>query len=443
MRARTAFVLIVACASGWASLAIASGSADAESDAPPLYDGDLLSTCDARGLGPQRFAFRCGLASGESQRWGTLRTTALRAEYGLLDNLSAGLSASFHSESREGSGGLLTKQGPGDTRLFLRWSHPSRWALPVTLGLRPALRIPTGYDRDAEGLAPFTTRTVDVELLGLATLETEKLDVFLNPGISLPGEDRATELLAGLGLRVHGGLPLGLALGGEYFTRYNLPERGYRHEAFASLGASLPLGLQAEVGLRKQLIDEEQTRPEIALRFGSGLWRRDPRLPDRRAEAAHSIVLAPVTALGEDPRGLAAAAGRELQAVLQRQPGVEIRADADPEAPRLSLAIAELREGTERGLSVPKLLASPQATCEVHAWLRLADARGNVIYKERPLRVKVKRGMGMLLAPNEGDEDTWVPAGEVRERLRRDAARELAREAGRLALAWLDEQAGR
>jgi hypothetical protein len=52
-----------------------------------------------------------------------------------------------------------------------------------------------------------------------------------------------------------------------------------------------------------------------------------------------------------------------------------------------------------------------------------------VIYGERLLHVSVGRGTGMLLVPNEGDEDTWVPTGEVRERLRIAAARSLAEQA--------------
>lgn len=443
MHARMALTLALACACGASWLAPSAGAADAEPEALLVHDGDLLSTCDARGPGPQRLALRCGLATGESDRWGTLQTTSLRAEYGLLEQLSAGIAVAFHSESRASGAATLAKTGPGDTRLFLRWTYPSRWDLPITLGLRPALRIPTGYDREADSLAPFTSRTVDAELLGLATLATDHLDVFFNPGLSLPGEDRDTELLAGLGLRIHGGLPLGLALAGEYATRYNLPQQSYRHEVFGALGLPLPYALQAEVGLRKQLIEQESTQPELTLRLGLGLWRDPPPRAALREQPAQALWLAPVAVRVPDPRGLADATRRELEKALLSERGVELRSAASADAALVTLEIRRIAEGTARGPSIPRLLATPRATCVAEAWLTLSDAGGRLVYDERPLRVEVRRGTGIQLVPNEGDEDTWVPTGEVRERLRADLARALAREAAREIAAWMAEIPGR
>jgi len=36
----------------------------------------------------------------------------------------------------------------------------------LALGLRPGLRVPTGYDKEGDGLMPFTTGTIDFDLLG-------------------------------------------------------------------------------------------------------------------------------------------------------------------------------------------------------------------------------------------------------------------------------------
>ncbi len=399
--------------------------------APLLHDGDLLSTCDTRGPGLQRLSLRCGLATGESQRWGTLQATTLRAEYGLREDLSAGLAATFYSETqaRPDGAAALTKQGPGDTRLYLRWQYTGLPSSSFSLGLRPTLRIPTGYDRDADSLASFTTRTLDFELLGLATLETSRVDFYLNPGISLPGADHDSEVLAGLGVRAHDGLPFGLQLTGEYFTRYDLPGRSFRHEVYAALGVPLPLGLLADVGMRKQLLDAEATEPEITLRLGLGLRHRSPDLAASSDRPVRRVTLAPCASAIEDPRGVARAVDRELRSRLIAQRDLEVTANPSPEDPCVRLEILSLQEGTARALSVPKLFASPRATLALEARLTLTDAGGRVIYGERLLHVNVGRGMGMVLVPNEGDEDTWVPTGEVRERLRLAAARELAEQA--------------
>jgi hypothetical protein len=432
---------------GWLILAVpvSTFAGSDEPAAPLLYDGDLLSTCDTRGPGLQRLSLRCGLATGESETWGTLQTTALRAEYGLRDDLSAGLAATFYSESHARLDGTpaLTKQGPGDMRLFLRWQYTGLESSSFSLGLRPALRIPTGYDRDADSLAPFTTRTLDFELLGLATLETDRVDFYLNPGISLPGEDHNSELLAGLGMRAHDGLPFGLQLTGEYFTRYDLPARTFRHEVYAALGVPLPLGLLADVGVRKPLLDTEQTQPEIAVRLGLGLRHRAPDLAAHERTPACRVALAPCASAIEDPHGLARAIDRELHARLVARRDLEVTGSPSPDDPRVRLEILALQEGTERGLSVPKLFASPRATLALDARLTLTDAGGRVIYGERLLHVSVGRGTGMLLVPNEGDEDTWVPTGEVRERLRIAAARSLAEQAHAAITQMIVEMPGR
>jgi hypothetical protein len=399
----------------------------AGAEAPILHDGDLLSTCDTRGPGPQRIAFRCGLGTGSSDRWGTMQTTAVRAEYGLLENLSAGLTATFHSEANTPSGGTeLTKSGPGDARLFVRWRYPQTWSAPLTIGLRPALRIPTGYDRDAENLAPFTTRTLDLELLGLVTLETTHADLYVNPGLYLPGEDHNSELLAGLGVRFHRGLPFSLQLAGEFFNRYDLPERSFTHEIFAGLSAPLPWGILAEVAVHKQLLDHEGSLPEVTLRLGSGLWRPETPPEPESQTGSYRFALAGVSSVPLDPRGLAPATHQELVPLLLHERGLELTMAPGVDDPRLWVEILDIREGTSRSLSVPKLLATPRATLDIDARLLVTDTAGRVVFAERQVHVRITRGTGIVLVPNEGDEDTWVPTGEIREQLRLAGARTLA-----------------
>jgi len=429
---------------GALSLSPAAATTTPAAEAPRLHDGDLLNTSDAWGPGPQRFSLRCGLASSDSRSRGTWRTTSLRGEYGLWDNLALGFSTAFYNQTKSYDGApSLAKQGIGDSRITLRWRLPRDPRQPLQFGLRPALRIPTGYDQDADSLAPFTSGTLDFELLATLTLHSRHADLYLTPGVALPGEEKHSELLGGCGVRVRPGLPLGLQLAAEFFTRYDLPLRTYRHEAYAGLAAPLAFDCALEVGLHQELLDGGDREPALGVRLGYGVL---PREADRRAAprlAPTRLGCAPFTSRVPDPHGFAAEARRQLLGLMIAATAVDLQPEACSAGPCVELEVISLTAGRARGLSIPKLLATPQATLEAHARVAVCDAGAGVCLGERHLHVLVRRGLGAHILPTEGDEDTRVPTAQIRSRLRRTAAERLAADAWDAVAEILTEARGK
>jgi len=374
----------------------------------------------------------CGqFLSGESAPDGTLQRMGGRLQIGLLENLAIGLSAVHYSQSLAPAGGTaLRKQGLGDSRLYMKWRIAGAEQSPTRLLLRPAMRIPTGYDRNDDGLMPFTSRTVDFELLAIGGLELPPADLFLNAGIALPGGRHDNELLGGIGIRSHQGLPLGLYLSGEYALRYDLPAQTWNHEIYGALARPLVAGFSLELGLRKPLLEGESRNSEIGVRLGFGgyPWHAAHRAAQPDGPPPR-IFFAAIESDVDDAYGLALRVRRHLRPALmaaRRLRLVETRRESEYTA---ALRILTLAEGTGRSLSIPRLLATPQATLEITAALELRDSHHATPLDQRIIQFRVHRGTGIVLLPPAGNEDTWVPPPGLRSALRDQGARRLAEEA--------------
>ncbi len=417
---------------------LAPSSAATAVGPPPSRDGDLLNLCDAQGPAAHELWVRYRFAREESDQLGIIETSALVLQHGLGHGLSAGLSTGYLAQEREAAQDSppLVKRGLADTRLLVKWRLAPDEGGALRTAWRCALRIPTGYDRDADGLTPFTTRTVDFEGLGILGIRTQQVDFCFNAGFSLPGADRANELLGGLGFLVTQGLPLGLGVSGEFFTRYDIPAEQFRHEIFGGLRLPVAYGLAAELGLRKALADRETSQPEVNLRISRG-WSdvAEPFSPGEPIGPPMSIALREVL-LAEDPHGFARSAAQALQLLLAREPSLRL---SDPGSAEylVDLSIVSMEEGYARGFRIPKLLATPQATLNVLAQLRLSDSERGSTVAERPLVIRLRRGTGAVLVPSDSDEDTWIPPAQVRRALRESGARRLAEQARHAIVAAL------
>ena len=93
--------------------------------------------------------------------------------------------------------------------------------------------------------------------------------------------------------------------------------------------------------------------------------------------------------------------------------------------------MVSIKEATGRGLSIPKILATPQATLEIAARVALTDQRGNTLTREEALNLVLKWGTGVQLLPPDGDEDRWVPTAQMRAALRSRGLVQLARQAAK------------
>jgi hypothetical protein len=399
---------------------------------PAPCGGDIHSVVSPALPPAGSFWLRCQATEQESPSLGRLRGLHVGLAYGLSSQLSVAVTAAHFDQDRgiSDSGLPVRKRGPGDTRFSLKARSAPDALGPLALGLQASLRVPTGYDLEGDELLSFTSRSLDVELLGIVAYQTPRLGLYFNPGISLPGRRWPNELLGGIGLEILGGLPLGLEARGEYVTRYDLPDDDLHHAVFAAIAHPLPLGLALEVGVRKPLLSGETGGEELSLRLGLG----QPRAIEPRGAASPCFAppvrvdVAPARSLALDPHGLGEALRQALIRALARRSG--LAAGPIPRGGYLArLDLVSLDEGTGRGLSIPHVLASPQITLAIDARLTLISPQGALLLEEQPLTLRLERGTGLQLFPSSGDEDTWVPTTPARAALRDEAIVRLARQA--------------
>jgi hypothetical protein len=411
--------------------------------APPGGDIRIVSSV----YGPTLHQFWFGMRRGaRSDSVESFASTEFYLQYGLSRRASLGVTALYLKDDMgEGPTGLpVNKQGAGDTRVFLKWVAPMSHNPSLALGLRPALRVPTGYDKEGDGLMPFTTGTIDFELLGLLAYETPNLGVYLNPGISLPGGKWHNEILGGLGIDLRHGLPLGLLAKAEYFTRYDIVDDRFRHEAFGAIERELFLGFALEVGYHKQLVHGEDPGAEFTLGIGRGRLTGIPPSTLRAPVVPISarIEVSEVSVAESDPHNISPALRESLVRELSRRDGMS----ASPEDRKADytayLEVLSVTEGSGRGISIPKVLASPQIVYEVAAQVTVYDMAGKTVMDRQPVGLRLARGVGMRLFPPTGDEDSWVPTAQIRTALRCEALDQLARQAAdELAQAVRKDQA--
>jgi hypothetical protein len=431
LAAIVAMVAIVAAALGPPAGAVPR-SEDDYTTVPAPPGGDIRVVSSVYGPALHQFWFGVRRAS-RSDSLESFSSTEFHLQYGLSRRASLGVTGLFLKDDMgEGPTGLpVNKQGAGDTRVFLKWVAPVGRNPNLALGLRPGLRVPTGYDREGDGLVAFTTGTIDFDLLGLLAYETPMLGVYLNPGISLPGGKWHNEILGGLGIDLRGGLPLGLLAKAEYFSRYDMVDDRFRHEAFGALERELFMGLALEVGYRKQLVHGEDPGAEFTLGITRG------RLTGLAPATLHAPVV-PVSAHIEvsevgfarpDPDGMSTALRERLVRELSGREGLSASLEDRKADYTAHLEILSVAEGNGRSISIPRVLATPQIVYEVAAQVTVYDMAGKTVMDRQPLGLRLTRGTGLRLFPPTGDEDRWVPTAQTRIALRSAAVDELARRA--------------
>ncbi len=402
---------------------------------PGPSGGDILNVSAVYGPPPGEFWF-AGRYASRSDSLESLSCLELSMQYGLHRRATLGIAGTHlkHDRGLGPTGAPVNKQGAGDTHLYLKWVVPTPRHPSLSLGLRPGFRVPTGYDREGDALLPFTTGTLDFELLGLLAYDTPMLGLYVNPGISLPGGKWHNELLAGMGVDLRGGLPFGFRAKGEYLTRYDIAADRFHHEGFGALEHDLPFGLAVDIGYRKRLVHGEDPGAELTLRLTHGRGGRMPVRPmarPLRTSATRIVVPEVAWAEGEDsadPHGI----GPQLRGALLRELTRRDGFSASPQERRpdytAHLEIIAVSEGNDRSLSIPRILATPQAVMEIAARISVYDARGHAVLDRVPMHLDAKRGMGVQLLPARGDEDTWVPSAQTRSALRAKLVERLARE---------------
>jgi len=404
---------------------------------PPTYGeipdplgGDILRVASTAGPPVGAFAVQARM-TGRDHRGESYSSLVATLQYTLHPSATFGVSAGHFALDRGmgAAGKPLNKRGPSDTRVFFKLRAPAGATQPFSLGIRPSLRLPTGFDQEAEGLLPFTSRTVDAELIGLIGYETPEVGIYFNPGISLPGGDWHNELLGGLGLDVRRGLPLALRLRGEYFTRYDLPDDKLRHELFGSVAHDIPFGLSLEFGIHRELLAGDKAASAWMLRLGMGRpdWQPSAPVLGRYSARGIRVAVAPVTCHLSDAHGLAPRLQGSLVRALSGWQGLEPTLAGEAEY-TVYLRVLQLTEANGRGLSVPKILATPHVSITMLAEVSIRGPRGMVL-EGLPLQVESKRGTGMRLLPSGKDEDTWVSTAQARNALRDEGVRRLAQRA--------------
>ena len=428
-------VLLILLLSWLASATLPPSVAQAEEaltygDIPDPLGGDLWRVSSAAGPPIRTFSIAARM-TGREHAGESFSSLVATLQYTLHPLVTFGASAGHYALDRGvgATGKPLNKRGPGDTRVFFKLRAPSSASMPLSVGLRSSLRIPTGYDQEADGLLPFTSRSVDAEFLALIAYETPEVGVYFNPGISLPGEDWHNELLGGLGVDVRDGLPLGFRAKGEYFTRFDLPEEKLRHEIFGSLAHDIPFGLSLEFGIHRELLAGDEAASEWMLSLGMGRpdWRASLPPMGRHTDRGIRVAVAPVTTRVADPHGAATRLQGTVVRAVGEWAGFEgtITADADYTA---HLEILQLDEGNGRGLSIPKILATPHVSVRLLAEVSIEGPQG-MILDRLPVTIEEKRGTGMRLLPSGKDEDTWVATTQSRSALREEGVRALAEKA--------------
>ena len=411
-------------------------------DIPTPYCGDILAVSATSGPVPGQFVAVSRLGREKNELYAFQRFDILLA-YGMHPRASFGLSATHFAQDRGvgNSGTPIEKHGPGDTRIFVKWRGSVDSESPLSFGLRPSLRIPTGYDLEGNNLIPFTTRTVDFELLGLCAYDTRGVGLYLNGGVSLPGGTWHNELLGGIGVDVRRGLPFGFMLQGEYATRFDIPTEEFWHEIYGAIGHSLPFGLSFRAGLQRTLLHGETRSNQFSLQLGLGQSHGQAVAavqappPGRPTHVVVSAVRMEVV----DPLDAAGVLQTELVRELSRRKGVSANAAGEGVYAAgedryavvggdyaAGVTVVAMTEGGGRGFSIPKILAAPRATLDISAQVTVWDSGGWPIVEGEPINVEVSRGTGMQLFPPRGDEDTWVTTSEVRAALRQKGLERLA-----------------
>jgi len=398
-------------------------------------DGEILNVCSAEGppVGEPFLQFR--QSTEISTLRGDLTQTRLRFLYGITSNITCGVSTVHLHQVY----GRYEKKGLGDTNLSLKLHlHPSS-ALPIRLGIRQTLSIPTGYEREADGLARFTSRENDYSAQGLVQYSNPKFSAYLNPGVLLPGGDAPSYLTGGLGLAFT--LPYNLDLRGEYYTRWDMADHKYESQIFACARRMIHWNLSVQLGMKRLLLQQEQVDPEFQVAFSFG---RD-RTPEGQVYEARrvtrppvALLIHPIVVLPPDPEGVATelthalrlddrAAHRALAMHVAGMPGAvspEILAQRHYE---LNIKLINYNDRSVGGIEGEPVARVERARAEITVEVELVAPDGYTVLWREVCRGEASQFPRITLAPDSGALASAIVPDDVRVHLRRAAARDLAR----------------
>jgi hypothetical protein len=419
--------------------------AAAQSSWLDFEDGEILNVSSADGPPAAEPFFQVRHSVEHSTLRGRMAINRMRVLYGVNSWLTAGvagvhLEQSFHE---------FHKKGLGDTNLLLK-VHYRPGDLPLRIGLRQSLSIPTGYEMERDGLARFTSGHNDYTAQVLVQALDSRFSTYVNPGVFLPGGDEGACLTGGLGFVCT--LPLHLDGRGEYFTRWNMVDHKFDSEIFASVRVPMVLGLSVQAGLKRHLLQKEQVDPEVQLSLCFGRDRTpdtdvfEVRTPEHRT--ATGLLVHPIETTVPDPYGVAHELSESFRTGRADRLAVYVRTySAQQVEParggrtyELNLRILQIDEADVSGLDAPPVIRIPRSRTEITAQYELIAPDGYSIVRRDVLHGVASKLIGFSLIPESGSVDATVTPDEVRTRLRASAARDLAGQILRDVTQAIDER---
>jgi len=290
---------------------LGAGPACAQVEWLSFEDGEILNVASADGppAGAPFLQFRRSTEKSDAR--GRMTISRARFLYGVTPHVTAGVSGTHLEQELE----ERFKRGLGDTNLQLKLHFQPWREHPIRVGLRQTLSLPTGYERESDGLAPFTSRHNDYAAQLLFQYVTPGFAGYLNPGVLLPGGDADSRWTGGVGLAF--ALPFGLDARGEYFTRYNMVTRDFESETYIGARKNLWWGLALQGGMKRRLLQDGKIDPEIQL--GLCLGRDRGGIAKQyafRQRTDTGLIVHPVEMRIPDPHGL----GHEFTRTFQAEP---------------------------------------------------------------------------------------------------------------------------
>jgi hypothetical protein len=411
-------------------------------------DGEILNVSSADGPPAGSPFLQVRRSTERSTQRGTMVIGRLRMLYGLTPEVTLGVSA-LHLEQQLGD---FHKRGLGDTNLSLKL-HFAPWPdQPFRIGVRQTLSLPTGYELEMDGLAPFTSRQNDYTAQLLLQYMTPEFAAYVNPGVVLPGGKADSYFTGGLGLACR--LPLGLDARGEYYTRWDMVTRKFESEAYLGMRRHLLLGIGVQAGMRRRLLQNETVDPEFQLGLTLGRDRKqEGQLYAFRERADTGLLVHPVQTAIPDPYGLrrefadnfrtAPVGGRTQPSVYVSSVGGYTPATGGVILPRasewvttlttprtyeLNVKIIEVRDAEIGGLDLSPVARVSRARTTVVGQCELIAPDGYSVLTRRLYQGIAGKLLSLQLAPESGSLAATQAPDEVRSRLRRQAVRDLVRQ---------------
>jgi hypothetical protein len=429
-------------------LALALGPARAQIAWLNPEDGEILNVSSAEGP-PSGLPFLQFRRSVEhSTIRGTMLQTRLRFQYGITPFLSCGASTVHLEQTFHG----FHKKGMGDTDISLKLHFRPDPVLPIRVGLRQTLSLPTGYEREADGLAAFTSRQNDYSAQLLIHYLDPRFSAYLNPGVLLPGGKANSCLTSGLGLAFT--LRWSMDLRGEYYTRWDMVEHKFTSELYAMARSPLYRSISLQAGVKRRLLQNEQVDPEyqFALSFGQD---RTPegdvyQVPTRRRGVA-GLLVHPIETVVPDPLGIerdltdtfrsGETNGHEgLIVYVRSSPGATTEELARVHPYELNVKLLQIKEAEVGGVQVPLVGRMARSTTEIVAMAELIAPDGYSVLNRSVYRGLGSKVLSVELAPDSGSLESTVTPDEVRATLRRKAVQDLSRQILAQVVLTIDER---